>query len=75
MIDAFGAVTAIDRNVAVAIRTASDADPVTPLREAWIVVVPDPTASAKPEVLIVATAVLEDLQLTCVVRLPVLPLA
>jgi hypothetical protein len=68
---AFGGATAIDCN---AFCTVSAAVAVNPLAEAVIVAVPGATAVARPDALMVATDVLEELQVTPDVRAPVVPL-
>ena len=62
--------TAIDCSVAaVTVRTV---DPVTPLKVALMLLVPVLTAVARPPLLMVATDVVADAQVTCDVRFCVL---
>jgi hypothetical protein len=70
---AFG-VTAIDITVVAAEVTVSDAVPLTPLNEAVIVVDPAATTVDSPPLLIVAVAVLDDVQVAVVVITAVVPL-
>jgi hypothetical protein len=63
--DGFDGVTEIDATVAE--DTVKVADPVTPLRDAPIDVVPAPTADATPAEVIVATEGTEEVQVTLVV--------
>jgi hypothetical protein len=61
-------VTAIDVTVRVTVRTLRVAVPVMPFREAVIVLDPDCTAVASPLAVIVATAVLAEVQVTVALR-------
>jgi hypothetical protein len=63
-----GLVGVIARDASVAGFTVSVVDPDMPSDDALIVVVPAATAAAKPELLIVATPVLDEPQVTDVVR-------
>jgi hypothetical protein len=47
--------------------------PVTPPEEAWIVVAPLVSAVARPELLMVATAVLDEVQFAVLLRFCVVP--
>lgn len=67
-------VTAIELSVFVAAVTVRVADPLTPLSEAVIVDDPAATPVASPPVLMVAAAVFDEVQVTVVVTLPVVPL-
>jgi hypothetical protein len=69
MLAGVGVIEIVDR-VGVTVR---DAIPLTPLRDAVIVVEPAATAVARPEVFTVATAVFELVQLTLPVRSAVEP--
>ncbi|HUA91776.1 MAG TPA: hypothetical protein VL991_04370 [Terracidiphilus sp.] len=71
---ALGGVTAIAVTVGAAGVTVKAAVDVTPLAEAVMVAEPAAAAVARPEALMVATAVLEELQVTPEVSGPVVPL-
>jgi hypothetical protein len=67
-------VTAIAVTVVAAVVTVNAAGPLMPLSEAVIVVDPAATPVASPPLLIVALAVLEDVQVTVEVITAVVPL-
>src|SRR6202163_3847378 len=69
--EGFVGVTAMDTSVAAV--TVSVVLPVMLLEAAWIVVVPAPTAVAKPAALIVATVTAEELHVAVLVRFCVVP--
>src|ERR1700676_3175103 len=69
--EGFAGVTAMDTSVAAV--TVSVVLPVMLLEAAWIVVVPAPTAVAKPAALIVATVTAEELHVAVLVRFCVVP--
>jgi hypothetical protein len=69
--EGFAGVTAIDTSVAAV--TVSVVLPVMLLEAAWIVVVPVPTAVAKPVALIVATVTAEELHVAVLLRFCVVP--
>ena len=66
-------VTAMEERVFAAAVTVRVAEPVTPLSEAEMVVVPAATAVARPEVLTVAVAVLEEAHVAVALTLAVEP--
>ena len=70
-IEGLAGVTAIDTRVAGV--TVSVVLPVMLLEAAWIVVVPAPTAVAKPAALIVATVTTEELHVAVLLRFCVVP--
>lgn len=71
---AVGGETAIDATVGVAAVTVSDAIEVNPLAAALMVAVPAATPVASPPELTVATAVLDEVQVTPEVSAPLVPL-
>ncbi|HZP04489.1 MAG TPA: hypothetical protein VFB43_06280 [Terracidiphilus sp.] len=70
---ALSGVTAMDLTVGVLAVTVSAVVAVSPFAEAVIVVMPAATAVTNPDALTVATAVLEEFQITPEVRAPVVP--
>src|SRR6202022_2685257 len=70
-IDGFAGVTAIDRNVAAV--TVNWGEPLFPPDVAVIVVVPGATLLTIPELLMVATAALDELHVTVFIRFRVAP--
>ena len=65
-IDGLAGVTAIDTNVGAV--TVKPVEPLIGPEVAWIVVLPVVTPVARPPLVIVATAVFEELQVTVLVR-------